>query len=283
MRPADGTAIAHFKVYVRQNWMDAGMRMGITARQSALMVKRIACFGIAAFCLYAATTALAQSKTPVANSSHRVLGNVSSSHKQRQPIDAVQPLPDAPSAQAQHPAETLQMASETARLPLPVSEVAMPQVHAGSAVALPEAPSASLLFRPVPEKKESGAFLTRYLNPSYQPRGSRYQPSSSEKVMGRATDAASRVFLMRDPTGKAHVNTAYFLRVLTTVAAENASRRYRARSGTAPLTNFGSTVGNDAGMNLLHEFGPGIRQKVEGHMPEVVSRIAQHLSRPAAR
>ena len=281
--PPDGTAIAHFELYVRQNWMDAGDLMGTTARQSALMVKPIASFGIAAFCLYAAATALAQSKTPAANPLHRASANATSNHKQRQPIDAAQSLPDAPSAQAQHPAETLQMASETARPPLPVSEVAMPQVHAGSAAALPEAPSAGLLFRPVLEKKEAGAFLTKYLNPSYQQQSSRYRPSSSDKVMGRATDAASRVFLMRDPTGKAHVNTAYFLRVLTTVAAESASRRYRARSGTAPFTNFGSTVGNDAGMNLLHEFGPGIRQKVEGHMPEVVSRIAQHLSRPAAR
>jgi hypothetical protein len=256
--------------------------MRIAARQNAFMVKRIASFGVAAFCLCGACTALAQTQTPAANPPHRISLNATSMHKQRQPIDVLQSLPDAPSAQAQHPAETLQMASETARLPLPVAE-ATRTVHEGPGVALPEAPSASLLFRPVPEKKESGAFLSKYLNPSYQQQASRYQASSSDKVMARATYAASRAILMRDPTGKRHVNTGYFLRVLTTVAAENASRRYRARSGTAPLTNFGSTVGNDAGMNLLHEFGPGIRQKVEGHMPEVVSRIAQHLSRPPAR
>jgi hypothetical protein len=73
------------------------------------------------------------------------------------------------------------------------------------------------------------------------------------------------------------------MRVLTSVAAESASRRYRARSGTAPLSAFGSTVGNDAGMNLLHEFGPGIRQKVTGHLPEFVSRIGERISRPANR
>ena len=140
-----------------------------------------------------------------------------------------------------------------------------------------------MVFRSVPEKRESAAFLSKYLNPSYRQQNSRYQSSASDKVMARASDAASRVFLMRDPTGKRHVNTGYFLRALTTVAAENASRRYRARSGTAPLSNFGSTVGNDAGMNLLHEFAPGIRQKVAGHLPEVVSRIEQHLARPNPR
>jgi hypothetical protein len=38
-------------------------------------------------------------------------------------------------------------------------------------------------------------------------------------------------------------------------------------------------VGNDAGMNLLHEFGPGIRQKVTGHMPEFVSRLGERIIR----
>lgn len=249
------------------------------------MVKRIASFGIAAFCVYAAATALAQSKTPIANSPRPVPANVTSNDKQRPPVDAGLSLPDAPSAQAKLPATILQMASETARLPLPAALATLPGGvrHQGPVFAFPEASSSSLLFRTVPEKKESGAFVAKYFNPSFQQRGSRYQPSSNDKVMARATDAASRIFLLRDPAGKRHLNTGYFVRVLTTVAAENASRRYRSRSGTEPLTNFGSTVGNDAGMNLLHEFGPGIRQKVQGHLPEVVSHIAQHLSRPAGR
>jgi hypothetical protein len=97
--------------------------------------------------------------------------------------------------------------------------------------------------------------------------------------MGRATDAAFRIFVTRDESGKRRLNTLYFVRVLTSVAADNASRQYRARSGTAPLSNFGSAVGNDAGMNLLHEFGPGIRQKVTGHVPSFMSRIGTHIIR----
>jgi hypothetical protein len=130
----------------------------------------------------------------------------------------------------------------------------------------------------VQPQKKSDDFLSKYLVASRK-QNSHYQPSSSDKVMGRATDAASRILVTRDESGKRRLNTQYFLRVLTSVAADNASRRYRALSGAAQLSTFGSTVGNDAGMNLLHEFGPGIRQKVTGHMPDFVSRIAQPILR----
>ncbi len=97
--------------------------------------------------------------------------------------------------------------------------------------------------------------------------------------MGRATDAASSMFVTRDESGNRHVNTAYFLRVLTSVAAGSASRRYRARSSVAPLSDFGATIGNDAGMNLLHEFGPGLRQAVASHLPQFVFRIQDRVIR----
>ena len=72
---------------------------------------------------------------------------------------------------------------------------------------------------------------------------------------------------------------SYFLGVLTSVAVHTASRPYWARSNSAPFSDFGSTVGNDAGVKLLHEFGPGIRQMVTGHMPEFVSRIEERIIR----
>jgi hypothetical protein len=138
--------------------------------------------------------------------------------------------------------------------------------------------NATILDSVVRPQKRADDFFSKYLaTPARQ--NARYQPSSSDKVMGRATDAASRIFVTQDQSGKRRVNTQYFLRVLTSVAADSASRRYRARSGTAPLSDFGSTVGNDAGMNLLREFGPGLRQKMAGRMPSVVSRIGEHLLR----
>ena len=173
-----------------------------------------------------------------------------------------------------------------AAAPAGVNAAAVRDPQAG--VVLPEAPSAILVYKPVslqnvevrnevPNKGD--AFFSKYLNPLKLNEVPRYQPSSRDRVMDRATDAASRIFVTRDGSGKRKLNTSYFLRVLTSVAADNASRRYRARSGAAPLTDFGSTIGGDAGRNLLHEFGPGIRQAVTSHMPAFVFRLQDRVVR----
>ncbi len=169
--------------------------------------------------------------------------------------------------------------------PAGANTIAVREARAGA--VLPEAPSAILLYKPVPlqnvevrnEVRNTGDFFSKYLNPSKLNQSPRYQPSSRDKVMDRATDAASRIFVTRDESGNRKLNTNYFLRVLTSVAADSASRRYRSRSGAAPLTDFGSTIGGDAGRNLLHEFGPGIRQIVTSHIPAFVFRIQDRVVR----
>jgi len=50
------------------------------------------------------------------------------------------------------------------------------------------------------------------------------------------------------------------------------------RSNAAPFTDFGSTIGNDAGINVFHEFGPGLRQMVRGHTPKFVFRIEERIT-----
>jgi hypothetical protein len=221
------------------------------------MVKRISSVGTFTFCLVAACGALGQSDRS---------------------LDARSlPLPDAPTAQVQ--IEGFQIGSGAGPSPVTIGQL---WINAGGKMATDTVFGrplyATVLDSAVRPRKRSDDFFSKYLAaPARQ--NARYQPSSSNKVMGRATDAASRIFVTRDESGKRRLNTQYFLRVLTSVAADSASRRYRARSGTAPLNSFGSTVGNDAGMNLLHEFGPGIRQKMAGRMPGVVSRIGERLIR----
>jgi len=134
-------------------------------------------------------------------------------------------------------------------------------------------------YQAVPFQKPSNNFLFKQLYPSPLDSNLRYRPSDSDSLMGRATDAASRILVTRSDSGKWKLNTSYLLRVATSIAAHSASRTYRARSGTAPLGDFGSTVGNDAGMNLLHEFGPSMRHVVTGHLPEFVSRIEERVVR----
>ena len=96
--------------------------------------------------------------------------------------------------------------------------------------------------------------------------------------MGRATYAASRIFIVRDNSGKGRLNTSYFLGALTSVAVSTAYRPYWARSSSATFNNFGSTIGSDAGMNLFHEFGPGMQQMVKGHIPKFASRIEERIT-----
>jgi hypothetical protein len=126
-------------------------------------------------------------------------------------------------------------------------------------------------------QKGAAFFLDKYLYPPTLPQGSRYLASSSDGLIGRATDAASRIFWTRDGSGARRLNTSYFLRVATSIAADTASRPYWKRSASGPFSDFGSTIGNDAGMNLFHEFGPDLGQVVTSHLPKFVSRIEERI------
>ena len=101
--------------------------------------------------------------------------------------------------------------------------------------------------------------------------------------MGRASDAASRIFITRDDSGKGRLNTSYFLGVLTSVAIHTAYRPYWTRSGSETFNNFGSTIGSDAGLNLFHEFQPGIMLMVKGHTPKFVSRFGAAITNAPPR
>jgi len=242
-------------------------------------MKRIAPIRVVCFCLLAACQALCQSGRPQVGVQHGQPLQGLGAQRQRRVFTS---LPDAPSAQVLDSAAKFQRLADQARLfptmgPAAINTSVLRETQPG--IMLPEAPSATMLDKTVP--RQTDVFWGKYLNSSVLNRSPRYQPSSSERVMERATDAASRIFVMRDEMGKRKLNTPYFLRVLTSVAADSASRRYRAHSGTAPLSDFGSTIGNDAGRNLLHEFGPGIRQVLTSHMPAFISRIEERISPPA--
>jgi len=126
-------------------------------------------------------------------------------------------------------------------------------------------------------QKESSNVFEKYLNPSILKQQSGYYPSNSGSMMGRAMYAGSRIFVKRDEAGGSRLNTSYLLRALTSMAAATASRPYWRRSLEEPFGDFGSTVGNEAGMNLWHEFRPGIQQLLKSHTPRFVSKIKEHI------
>jgi hypothetical protein len=139
-------------------------------------------------------------------------------------------------------------------------------------------PNLTALYKAVFIQKESSTVFDKFLYFSLLKQNLRYHPSTSRSFMGRATYAASRIFITRDDSGKRRLNTSYFLGVLSSVAMHTAYRPYWARSTAAPFNDFGSTIGNDAGINLFHEFGPGIRQMVKGHTPNFVFRIEDRIT-----
>lgn len=126
-------------------------------------------------------------------------------------------------------------------------------------------------------QKDPNTLFAKYLKPPSSNRKPGYSPADAENLMDRAVHAASRTFITRDESGKGRINTSYFLRTFTAVMADTASTPYWRRSVGEPFSNFGSSVGNSAGMNVLHEFEPSLQQALKSHAPRFVSRIVQHV------
>ncbi len=243
------------------------------ALQNRVMVKRTAPIRVISFLLVAACAALCQSEPPspdVLQGLH--FDGSNSSEAQRQEMRAWKSLPDAPSFQPPTQAEKFQAFVDEARSPLILGAVGvnagvMRETELEHFTPGPQ-PSFTALYQVALIQKESSAFFGKYLYPSLLKQDPRYYPSTSDSLMGRATYAASRIFITRDDSGQRRLNTSYFLGVLTSVAIATAYRPYWARSTSRAFNNFGTTIGSDAGINVLHEFGPGIRQMVKAHARE---------------
>ena len=186
-------------------------------------------------------------------------------------------LPDAPSAVAAARTETFGTPTEKAITRLEVApNRGMPRESGLTNIPRRTQPTFVVLSNE-PVQKESSDLFGKYLYPSLLKRNLNYHPSSSSSLMGRAMSAASGVFITRDESGKGRLNSSYLLGVLSSVAVHTAYRPYWARSSGAPFGDFGSTIGNDAGMNLFHEFRPGLEQLMKNHAPRFVSRIEERI------
>ncbi len=206
------------------------------------MAKRIAPFGVVSCMLLAAFGAVCQSLR--------------------------RSLPDAPSVQSVIRAQKSDLFAKEARSALKFGAM-------GGKTGLMRQGGFAPPGKAVSSQRESGNVLKQYLNSSVLRQQSGYHSSSSVSLMGRATYAGSRIFVTRDEFGKSRFNTSYLLRALGSIAAATASRPYWRRSIGEPFGDFGSTVGNEANMNLWHEFRPGIEQLMKSHTPRFVSTIKE--------
>ena len=248
---------------------------------------RLVTIRVVTFVLSAACGALCQQR-PSADLLQQLQSDSNAPDLQRQEILTSSSLPDAPSSvQPPTQAERFPTVVTVVRSPLTLDA---PGVNAGVMHATGPGhvtPGLRPIFIPRYEtaftQEDSSTFLDNYLYPSLLNRNLRYHPSTSASFMGRASDAASRIFITRDDSGKGRLNTSYFLGVLTSVAIHTAYRPYWTRSTSGTFNNFGSTIGSDAGLNLFHEFQPGIMLMVKGHTPKFVSRFGAAITNAPPR
>jgi hypothetical protein len=252
------------------------------------MVTRITPIRVMSFFLLAACGALCQSERPSAYWLQGLQSDGSNSPEvQRQEMRTWKSLPDAPSAQPPTQARTFRTFVDETRSPLTLAAAdinagPMRKTEPGHVTPGPQ-PSLAVRYEVVLIQEESSNFLDKYLYSSLLKQDRRYRASTSGSFIGRATYAASRIFITRDDSGKSRLNTSHFLEVLSSVAIRSAYRPFWARSTSAPFNDFGSTIGSDAGINLFHEFGSGFRQMVKGHTAKFASRIEGPATRPRKR
>ena len=188
-----------------------------------------------------------------------------------------QSLPDAPSPHLPAGGDRLQTPAIEGLSAADIPVTALPE-PASKSLIFSEQPTASALYGPMSSQKDSSVF-DKYLSRSLRARQQHYQPSTGGSFMSRATSAALHTFITRDDSGKGKLSTSYLMGTLTSVVVDNAYRPYWVRSSaSSTFNNFGSTIGSDAGMNVLHEFAPGIRQLLMSHAPGFVSRIQERIS-----
>jgi hypothetical protein len=258
------------------------------------MLQRIAFLGAVCFWLASAGAGYCQTATAPAES-HRVnfdIANEIQTHgpavfgqaPSSQSAFGSQPLPDAPSSRVSGQRTEFQEAGGRAQ---PHSTVAGVALYPGSArktdasplvVGLPYGTSVfdEAADERLSAQREPSFVLSKYLYGSTQQKLPR-QESTSDSLLGRAADAASRILIPRDVTGKRKLNTPYLTRVLAMVVVHAAARPYWERTHSEPFSDFASTVGNDTGMNVLHEFEPGIKQILASHTPRFVAGIEERL------
>jgi hypothetical protein len=249
-------------------------------RQDLATVKRSRPIRVMSFLLLATYGALCQSQRP--STDLKLEYDSPESHEvNRQEPRTWKSLPDAPSAQPPTQAEKFRTFVDEARSPLTLGAAGVNAgiMHETEPGLLSSGRQASLmgLYKGVLIQKESGAFFSKYLYPALLKQDPRYYPSNSGNFLGRVTYAASRILITRNDSGERTLNTSYFLGVLTSVAISTAYRPYWTRSTSATFETFGSTIGSDAGINLLHEFEPSIRHIVKRRAPKFVSRIEERI------
>jgi hypothetical protein len=238
----------------------------LAAPQEGAVVTGIEPIRVISFLLLAACGALCQNLPSADLPQGSRLDDPNPPEMQRPEMRTWRSLPDAPSP---------------VRPPTPgadgVSSGVLRETELGHLTPEPQ-PSLTAHYQLGFPQKQSHDFSDKYLYPQSLKPVPGYAPSNSGSFLNRVAYAASSLFVTRNASGRGRLNTSYFFGTLTLAAAHTAYRPYWERSSSAVFNDFGVSIGSNAGMNVFHEFEPGIRQKVKVLTPKFVYRIEDHIT-----
>jgi hypothetical protein len=180
-----------------------------------------------------------------------------------------QALPNAPSARPLTDREKFEVFADDARSPLTFLSAG---VSAGYNTAANRVYGSGWNgfgrnYAAAVAEHQTANFFGKYLFPTLLSQDPRYHPSEKDGFWSRSTYAATRVLITRRDNGQKTINSSYLLGVLVSSAIAASYQPVRRTSGQT-LADFGSTVGGDAGMNILKEFWPQLRSTLRPMAPK---------------
>jgi len=168
-----------------------------------------------------------------------------------------------------------------------VSQTTSPYATFSSAIAASFRPAwsnsqysdtyANRLGRTAADQTEQG-FFTQFLLPSAFHQDPRYYRSADTDLSDRFAYAISRIFVGRNDNGKSTLNTSELIGSVLAASISTAYHPIRRRSTGEIASNAGGNMGADAGMNLLREFWPDIRERLMDHGPKMMQNLVGRMA-----
>jgi hypothetical protein len=122
---------------------------------------------------------------------------------------------------------------------------------------------------------ESGGFFGRFLFPVLLHEDPRYLRSTSQDTMPRIGYALSRVLVTRDDHGNKRTNLSLILSVFASSGLGNTYYPREERGFGDTAARAGGDLVSAAGMNVLREFWPDIKQKFKKHEPKRIQKLEE--------
>ena len=131
---------------------------------------------------------------------------------------------------------------------------------------------ASRMGRTISDQTEQG-FFSKFLLPSMFHQDPRYFQSDSAGPVDRTAYAISRVFVTRNDSGRPTLNTSEILGSFIAASLTTAYHPYRRYSPAEITSRTMGGIGSDAGLNMLREFWPDIREHLMDHGPKMMQTL----------